>query len=173
MLTHGNLASNAATLVDLWKVTAQDVLIHALPIFHVHGLFVASHCALLSGARMLWFSRFDARATVARLVERGLEPRLELVRLDRSLVDYIVALATATRSHEGLALGVSPRGSLSLSLAARATAVLKGRDYAVPDDIVDNVIPVWAHRVISTSGADARRNAPVLREVLSKVPSPA
>jgi MoxR-like ATPase len=103
----------------------------------------------------------------------ALQARTDAVRLDRSLVDYIVALATATRSHEGLALGVSPRGSLSLSLAARATAVLKGRDYAVPDDIVDNVIPVWAHRVISTSGADARRNAPVLREVLSKVPSPA
>ena len=45
------------------------MLIHALPIFHVHGLFVASHGALLNGSRMIWFSRFDARAVVARLPE--------------------------------------------------------------------------------------------------------
>jgi malonyl-CoA/methylmalonyl-CoA synthetase len=45
------------------------VLIHALPIFHVHGLFVASHGALLNGSRMIWFSRFDPRAVVARLPE--------------------------------------------------------------------------------------------------------
>ncbi len=75
MLTHANLLSNAQVLKDFWGWTdaaakgRQDVLVHALPIFHVHGLFVASHCALLSGARMLWFSRFDARATVARLPE--------------------------------------------------------------------------------------------------------
>ncbi len=75
MLTHANLLSNAQVLVDHWGWTEaaaagkQDVLIHALPIFHVHGLFVASHCALLAGARMLWFSRFDARAAVQRLPE--------------------------------------------------------------------------------------------------------
>ncbi|MDH4051439.1 MAG: AMP-binding protein, partial [Rubrivivax sp.] len=49
MLTHGNLASNALTLKSYWDWQADDVLIHALPIFHVHGLFVASHCALLNG----------------------------------------------------------------------------------------------------------------------------
>ena len=75
MLTHGNLLSNAQVLKQAWGWQAevdagrQDVLIHALPIFHVHGLFVASHCALLSGAKMIWFSRFDAAATVARLPE--------------------------------------------------------------------------------------------------------
>ena len=51
MLTHGNLAANALTLDDAWGFTEADVLLHALPIFHVHGLFVALHCALLSGAR--------------------------------------------------------------------------------------------------------------------------
>jgi malonyl-CoA/methylmalonyl-CoA synthetase len=69
MLTHGNLLSNALTLKDFWGWHSDDVLIHALPIFHVHGLFVASHGALLAGARMLWFSRFDAAAVVARLPE--------------------------------------------------------------------------------------------------------
>ncbi|HEY9063898.1 MAG TPA: malonyl-CoA synthase [Burkholderiaceae bacterium] len=71
MLTHGNLLSNARTLKDYWGWrTAEDggdVLIHALPIFHVHGLFVASHGALLNGSRMIWFAKFDPKAVIARL----------------------------------------------------------------------------------------------------------
>ena len=70
MLSHGNLLSNARVLNTEWGWNSErDVLIHALPIFHVHGLFVAAHGALLSGSRMIWFSRFDARAVVARLPE--------------------------------------------------------------------------------------------------------
>ncbi len=69
MLSHGNLLSNALTLKDFWDWQPGDVLIHALPIFHVHGLFVASHGALLNGSKMLWFSRFDPKAVVARLPE--------------------------------------------------------------------------------------------------------
>ena len=69
MLTHGNLLSNARTLHAYWGWQASDVLIHALPIFHVHGLFVASHSALLAGAKVLWFNKFEPRATVARLRE--------------------------------------------------------------------------------------------------------
>lgn len=67
MVTHGNLASNALTLKDYWGFTADDVLLHALPVFHVHGLFVALHCALLSGAPMLWLAKFDAGAVLAAL----------------------------------------------------------------------------------------------------------
>ena len=67
MLTHGNLLSNARTLHAYWGWQASDVLIHALPVFHVHGLFVASHGALLAGAKMLWFNRFDPKATIANL----------------------------------------------------------------------------------------------------------
>jgi malonyl-CoA/methylmalonyl-CoA synthetase len=71
MLTHGNLLSNALTLKSCWgwrrPEDGGDVLIHALPIFHVHGLFVASHGALLAGAKMLWLSRFDAKQVVALL----------------------------------------------------------------------------------------------------------
>src|SRR5450755_579509 len=71
MLTHGNLLSNAVTLHSYWGWRRQeaggDVLIHALPIFHVHGLFVASHGALLAGAKMLWLGRFDARRVIANL----------------------------------------------------------------------------------------------------------
>jgi len=64
MLSHRNLASNALTLVEQWGFTRGDVLLHALPIYHVHGLFVACHCVLLSGARMLWLPKFDAREVI-------------------------------------------------------------------------------------------------------------
>ncbi len=67
MLSHRNLASNAAALVAAWGYTRGDVLLHALPVFHVHGLFVAIHCTLLAGARMLWLPRFDAADVVAHL----------------------------------------------------------------------------------------------------------
>jgi malonyl-CoA/methylmalonyl-CoA synthetase len=67
MLTHRNLASNALALVDAWGFTRGDVLLHALPVYHVHGLFVAAHCVLLSGSRMLWLAKFDAREVMALL----------------------------------------------------------------------------------------------------------
>ena len=64
MLTHGNLLSNAQMLRDYWGWQADDVLIHALPIFHVHGLFVAIHGALINGSPMLWMAKFDPRAAI-------------------------------------------------------------------------------------------------------------
>lgn len=70
MLSHGNLASNGLALRDAWRFTEDDVLLHALPIFHAHGLFVACHCALLSGARMIWLGKFD-RETVLRELPRA------------------------------------------------------------------------------------------------------
>ncbi len=69
MLTHGNLLSNALTLKAHWGWKPGDVLIHALPIFHVHGLFVASHGALLNSSKMIWFAKFDPKATLARMAE--------------------------------------------------------------------------------------------------------
>ncbi|XHS80510.1 malonyl-CoA synthase [Burkholderiaceae bacterium UC74_6] len=69
MLSHGNLLSNARVLHEAWGWNSHDVLIHALPIFHVHGLFVASHSALLAGARMIWFAKFEPRAVIDRLAE--------------------------------------------------------------------------------------------------------
>jgi malonyl-CoA/methylmalonyl-CoA synthetase len=67
MLSHDNLASNALTLQSAWGFTPADVLLHALPLFHAHGLFVASHCALLSGSTMLFLPTFDASAVVKYL----------------------------------------------------------------------------------------------------------
>jgi malonyl-CoA/methylmalonyl-CoA synthetase len=70
MLTQRNLASNAATLRDSWRFTAEDVLLHALPIYHTHGLFVALNTTLLAGSSMLFLSRFDADEVV-RLLPRA------------------------------------------------------------------------------------------------------
>jgi malonyl-CoA/methylmalonyl-CoA synthetase len=59
MLTHDNLASNALVLVDFWRFTAKDVLLHALPIFHTHGLFVATNTVMMAGGAMIVLPRFD------------------------------------------------------------------------------------------------------------------
>jgi malonyl-CoA/methylmalonyl-CoA synthetase len=67
MVSHGNVLSNARALIAVWNFTPRDVLLHALPIFHVHGLFVANHCALLSGASLLWHRKFDAAAVIRDL----------------------------------------------------------------------------------------------------------
>jgi malonyl-CoA/methylmalonyl-CoA synthetase len=67
MVTHRNLLSNVRTLVALWGFSERDVLLHALPIFHIHGLFVANHCALLAGAKLLWHRKFDAKAVLRDL----------------------------------------------------------------------------------------------------------
>ena len=69
MLSHGNLASNAATLAQYWRFTGEDALIHALPVFHTHGLFVATNTVLAVGASMLFLAKLDAKLIL------GLMPR--------------------------------------------------------------------------------------------------
>ncbi|WP_410216362.1 AMP-binding protein, partial [Paracoccus sp. (in: a-proteobacteria)] len=70
VLTHGNLASNAEALLDCWRFTAEDRLIHALPIFHTHGLFVAANMALVAGSTMIFLTKFDAEQAID-LMERA------------------------------------------------------------------------------------------------------
>ena len=67
MITHANLASNAQSLVEAWGFREDDVLLHALPMFHIHGLFVATHCALLAGCTMVFHPRFDVAAVLRDL----------------------------------------------------------------------------------------------------------
>jgi MoxR-like ATPase len=106
----------------------------------------------------------------------SLQRAVDGVRLERSLIDYIVAIAGRTRSHDELRVGLSPRGTLALAQAARATAVLHGRDYCVPEDIYGNVVEVAAHRVVTASfvrTGDSGGASEIVREVLSEVASPA
>jgi MoxR-like ATPase len=105
-----------------------------------------------------------------------LQDRADKVRLDQALVDYIISLAAATRENDDLQIGVSPRGALALAQAARATAIMHGREYCVPEDIVSNVLPVCAHRVISKTymhAGDTATTRRIVQQVLETVPSPA
>ena len=111
--------------------------------------------------------------TAADLVE--LQQKTSEIKIDPALIDYIVRIVGATRSNEQLQIGVSPRGALALAGAARATAMLQKRDYVVPEDIISNVIPVCAHRVISKNymhDADGIATHRVMQQVLETVPSP-
>lgn len=106
----------------------------------------------------------------------ALQNQVDQVRIDQALVDYVIALASATRDNDDLQVGVSPRGALSITQAAQATAVLHGRDYCVPEDIVSNVQTVCAHRVISKTymhAGDTASTRRIIQQVLETVPSPA
>ncbi|MCA9291622.1 MAG: AAA family ATPase [Phycisphaerales bacterium] len=106
----------------------------------------------------------------------ALQRLVDAVKLDQGLVDYVIALAQATRENDDLQVGVSPRGALALAQAARATAVIQGRDYCVPEDVVSNVVPVCSHRVISKSYlniGDTATTRRIIQQVLETVPSPA
>ena len=105
-----------------------------------------------------------------------LQNEVDAVRMTESLVQYVIELVSATRVSEDLQVGVSPRGALALSQAARATALLAGRTYVVPDDIVSNVLPVCAHRIISKTymhAGDTLTTRRIMQKVLESVPSPA
>lgn len=119
-------------------------------------------------------TRLQPVATAAEIV--ALQEQVDRVKMDQALVDYIIALVKATRENDDLQIGVSPRGSLAVAQAARATAIMHGRDYAIPEDIVSNVLPVCAHRVISKTymhAGDTATTRRIVQQVLETVPSPA
>ena len=97
MLTHGNLTSNAEVLAGAWRFTSEDVLLHALPIFHTHGLFVATNVALLTGSSMLFLPGFDLdevlrllpRASVMMGVPTFYTRLLSSAAFDRELVSHM------------------------------------------------------------------------------------
>ncbi len=105
-----------------------------------------------------------------------LQARVETVKVDESLLTYVMAIVQATRTHNALALGVSPRGSLALTRAAQALALTDGRLYCIPDDIKQVAIPALAHRVILRTHWEGagRSDDPemVIREILQEVPVP-
>ena len=97
------------------------------------------------------------------------------IKLDVSIVDYILDLVEATRNSEELHLGVSPRGSLALTQAAQAAALLDGREYVTPDDVKSLFVPVCAHRVISKTylhNGDAKATDRTLLAILDRIATP-
>jgi MoxR-like ATPase len=96
-------------------------------------------------------------------------------KMDSSIVDYVLDLAEATRHHDHLHLGVSPRGALALTQACQAAAVVAGRDYVTPDDVKTLFIPCCAHRVVSKTylhNGDMVATARVLQTILDITASP-
>lgn len=109
----------------------------------------------------------------AELVE--LQKTVDSVRVDRALLEYIVSLAHATRAHPDIQIGLSPRGSLALAQAARAEAMYQGRDYVIPEDILENIEAVVAHRLVLKSalgGPSPSRAAELLRNIVMALRSP-
>jgi len=97
------------------------------------------------------------------------------IRIDPAVVDYILDLVEATRSHEQLHLGISTRGALALTAAVQASAVMYGRDYVIPDDVKTLFIACCGHRVISKTylgNGDADATVRILQSILDRVPAP-
>jgi MoxR-like ATPase len=111
--------------------------------------------------------------TAAEVIE--MQDHVPNIRLDSSVVDYILDLVDATRHNDDLHLGVSPRGALALTQASQAAAVLANRDYVTPDDVKKLFLPVCGHRIVSKTylhNGDANATARVLKAVLDKVATP-
>jgi len=123
-------------------------------------------------------ARDEATPSVDRLLdpETVLELRQvpESVRVDGDVVDFVLDLARRTRSHHQVETGVSPRGTQRLLEASLAYAVIEGREYVVPDDVVRVAVPVLAHRLVLTPEAAVQevQKTDIVRDVLDETPVP-
>ncbi|OWA34698.1 magnesium chelatase [Saccharibacillus sp. O16] len=114
----------------------------------------------------------EATATAQEVLEA--QAACRQVKINDDLLDYMVALADASRSHAELALGISPRGTQSLLRACQAYAALKGRDYILPDDVKKLLVPVCAHRLVLNNRYDQQGNPAerILAELTERIPVP-
>lgn len=106
-----------------------------------------------------------------------LQTRVEKVRMDDSLMSYLLAIAAATRQNGLLALGVSTRGAMALHMAAKALALARGRDYCLPDDLKELAPVVLSHRVMvkdgqGPGGSRFKDAEPLIRDIVDSVPVP-
>ncbi len=118
-------------------------------------------------------SRIEQVVDVSELVTAQ-QYIIENVRVDPLILEYIVSMSEATRRHDEIYLGASPRGTLGLLASARAWAALAGRDYVLPDDVKALAEPVLAHRLIVSPAARMRNidGRGIVRELLQRVPVP-
>ena len=103
-----------------------------------------------------------------------LQEAVKNVYVDDLLRQYIVTLTEATRHHPDVSLGCSPRGSLALFRGSQAMALLRGRDYVLPDDVKELTVPMFTHRIIVSAAARMRgvQSADVVREIVDETPVP-
>lgn len=105
----------------------------------------------------------------------ALQGRAAQIKIDPALMDYLMDIVEASRKHEQLHVGISPRGALALMQAAQALALIEDREFVTPDDIKSMVGPVCAHRIITRnhlSNGDVHTARLTLDQILQKIPSP-
>ncbi len=131
-------------------------------------------------------ARHGHRTVMPELASFGLEPVADSatlaairriiagLRLSDDLIDYIVDIVRATREHESLEFGASPRSANMIATAARAYAAMQGRDYVIPDDVKFVALPALRHRVVLAPGAEIEGLVAdgVIRQVLDQIPAP-
>ena len=117
---------------------------------------------------------FDLKPVADLATLREARKAVSAVRLSDALVDYVVDLVRATRGRPTLLCGASPRSANMLASASRALAVLRGRDFVIPDDVKDLVLPTLRHRVVLAPGAEIEglSSDAVVRQVVEQVPAP-
>ncbi len=120
-------------------------------------------------------SKIQPSMTAAEVVE--IQQAVRQVKVEESLINYLLAIVEKTRRHPDLTLGVSPRGSMMVYRAAQAMALVEGRNYCIPDDIKRLAVPVFAHRsVVSSNYASALKRSDqaeaIIREIVESVPVP-
>jgi MoxR-like ATPase len=124
------------------------------------------------------FERTDPLDALAGVVDGedllAIQAQCRSVRVERSVMDYIIGLCRATRDAAGTQLGVSPRGTLALYHAAQALAAIRGRDYVLPDDVKTLAPHALAHRIVIDGQSRLRGRKPddILRDVLERTPVP-
>lgn len=123
--------------------------------------------------RLVQFSSLEEIQPVLTVEEVfHMQQKVKETYADEAILDYIVRLVEATRSHREVLLGASPRGSISLLVTAKALAALEGRDFVLPDDVRAMAIPTLGHRIILKRDAFVKKldQEAIIREVLDTVP---
>jgi len=118
------------------------------------------------------FDKIKPQATIKEIL--SIQESVNQIKVDRAIAGYIVEIVTRTRNHSALRLGISPRGSLILYRIIKAHAFLQGRDYVIPDDVKDLLIPVCAHRIVldTKSKYAGVQKKDILQKLLNEVPVP-
>ena len=118
----------------------------------------------------------DSLQTILDAEQVGeLQAAVRKVEVDESIDDYLLDIVAATRDHEELELGVSPRGALTLYRAAQALALVEDRDFVVPDDVKTLTVPVLAHRVVrrgSLRDTNRSRTKAIIRQIVEQIRVP-
>lgn len=151
MLTHDNLLSNAQTLKDYWRFTADDVLIHALPLFHTHGLFVASNVVLLAGASMIFCPKFDAKEALA-LMGKGATSLMGVPTFYTRLLDQPGLTTDATAHMRLFVSGSAPLLAETHRAFAERTGKAILERYGMTETGMNTSNPYDGERIAGTVG---------------------